>query len=359
MADTSPLTILVPGDPDQLTGGYVYNQRIAAALRKAGRIVTVQGLAGQFPEADDEAVRAADEALSVLPEGSQVVMDGLALGGLPDLVSRHAQRLRILALVHHPLADETGLKPDQAHRLKAAETRALACVDGVITTSGFTARRLADFEVEAGCINVVEPGTAVAPVAVGSGAEPRLLCVASLIPRKGQDLLLHALSRLRGLSWHCDLVGSAGRDPAFAAIVRDLVRQLDLEGRVVLRGEQNAQQLGSFYHHADLFVLPSFYEGFGMVVTEALARGLPVVTTTGGALQYTLPERTGIKVAPGDVDALTDALRRVLCNPGDLQELRSGAQAARLELRSWDQAGAEFGAAVDRLAAQPGKAAHG
>jgi glycosyltransferase involved in cell wall biosynthesis len=357
-AGTGPLTILVPGDPAQLTGGYLYNRHIARGLEKMGQRVRLQGLEGRFPETDDEARSAAEEALSRLPDGSRVIVDGLALGGLPELVSRHRHRLRILALVHHPLADETGLAPARADQLRDSETRALEAVRGVITTSTFTARRLADFEVPVNRIRVVEPGVEAAPEAAGSGTEPRLLCVASVLPRKGQDLLLEALGQLRDKPWCCELVGSTERDPAYAEKVWGLIERLGLSGRVRLCGEQSAQALGEFYHRADLFVLPSHYEGYGMVVTEALARGLPVLTTTGGALRFTLPDQAGVKVPPGDVEALTDALRTILSDPGRLQAMRRGARAVRQELRDWHQAAAEFGAAVDELAGSWGHASN-
>lgn len=348
--ERAPITILAPGDPNQLTGGYLYNRRIAGALNSRGWQVRLQGLPGRFPEADDCARTAAEATFSALPDESCVVVDGLALGGIPELVWRHRKRLRILALIHHPLADETGLAPGQAEQLRRSETRALAGVRGIIATSNFTAHRLADFQVQADRVRVAEPGVDPAPEAVGHGAEVRLLCVASLLPRKGQDLLLRALQPLQDSSWRCDLVGSPERNPAFAAKLRDLRASLALADRVQLHGEQSAAALDRFYHGADLFVLPSHYEGYGMVVTEALARGLPVLTTTGGALRFTLPDQAGIKVPPGDSQALTEALQSVLSDPGQLLRLRQGARSVRKTLKDWHQAAAEFGRAVDSLA---------
>lgn len=351
MNSASPVTLLVPGDPEQLTGGYVYNRRIAAAVRKAGGRLEIQGLEGRFPETDDQAREAADTALANLPDGSVVMVDGLALGGLPEIMARHRERLCLLALIHHPLADETGLSVAQAARLRDSETRALAQVRGVVTTSPFTAARLRDFQVPPERIQVVEPGVEPAPSAEGSPGEPRLLCIASLLPRKGQDLLVQALAQLQHLDWHCDLIGSLERNRPFAAQVQALIDGHNLGRRVRLLGEQPEAALAAYYHRASLFVLPSHYEGYGMVITEALARGLPVLTTDGGALRFTLPDQAGIKVPAGDLRALTDALGQLLSQPQVLSDLRQGASRARSGLQSWDEAGARFQSATAALLA--------
>jgi len=337
------LTMIVPGDPDQPTGGYRYDARVAAELRDLGIHVEVIGLAGRFPEADEEARAALDLALGGLPDGHVVVIDGLALGGLPDVAQRHARRLSLVALVHHPLADETGLAPERRRHLLGTEAEALAACDRIVTTSDFTARRLAELGLvppgrSSGRVHVAPPG--VDPAAARDRRDStiqRLLCVGSLVPRKGQDLLVGALADLGKRPWRLELVGDPDRNPEFAARLRAKIDRQNLAERITIHGVQDARALDATYRNADLLVVPSHYEGYGMVVTEALARALPMIATTGGALADTVPPSAALQVAPGDTDALADALRRWLDDPGLRAEKRAGAETARRSLAGWTE----------------------
>ena len=350
---TRRLDFIVPGDPAQRTGGYLYDAHIVAALRGLGWTVDVHGLPGRFPDADATARDALERTLAGLPSGRQVVVDGLALGGLPEVAIRHGRRLALVALVHHPLADERGLSLARRHCLLASERAALAAVGRVITTSPWTARRLADFGLQPSRVSTVEPGVAPLALARADGEPPRLLCVGTVSPRKGQDLLVRALACLRDTPWHCDCIGSSTRDPDFAGAVAGLIHEAGLDDRIQLHGECDDARLRAAYAGADLFVLPSHYEGYGMVVTEAIAAGLPVLTTTGGALSETLPPGAGIAVPPDDVDALTEALAALIGDRARRHALREGARKARAALRDWPQAGAEFAAALSGMERSP------
>ncbi|WP_110686980.1 glycosyltransferase family 4 protein [Salinicola aestuarinus] len=343
------LTLIVAGDPEQLTGGYRYDARIAEGLRSEGWQVEVVGLDGRFPEPDAVASHALDSALTALPDGARVVIDGLAMSGLPAIVERHASRLAVTALIHHPLADETGLDAAEQQRFRISETRALAAVERVIVTSVYTARRLADFEVPTDKLFVIEPGVDRGELSGTRREGPaRLLCVATLTPRKGQDLLVDALAELAELPWQCDLIGGLDRADAFVADVTQRIAHHGLETRIRLLGPVPSDALSAYYHDADLFVLPSHYEGYGMVITEALAHGLPVVTTTGGALAHTLPASAGLKVPPGDVPALRDALKRMLEDAESYRGFCQGAKDVRESLNDWPSAAKAFNVALER-----------
>lgn len=350
-------TLIVAGDPGQRTGGYLYDARIVEALREQGHQVTVVGLEGRFPLADEVAASALAHALEQQASGARVILDGLAVGALPDVVARHADRLDLTALLHHPLGDEQGLSSDEQQHLHRSELTGLGCVARIIVTSRFTARRLKVLAEQYAVpltapISVVEPGVAHAPIspAPREGEPLRLLCVATLTPRKGQDVLVKALAGLTHLPWQCDCYG-AERDAEFSASVRQRVEEHHLGERIALHGECDAATLEAAYHQAHALVLPSWYEGYGMVVTEALAHGLPVITTTGGALRDTLPEGAGLSVAPGDVPALQAALEQ-FCRDQTLRTaLRAGAAVARGELNDWQAAGAQFASALNMGAA--------
>ena len=347
------LHLIVPGALEQRTGGYVYDARIVDGLRRLGWTVRVHCLEGSFPDPDRKAVGAMHVALESIPTGAAVVIDGLAMGGLPGPIRDQAHRLRIISLIHHPLAEETGLSREDQRRLHESERAALELCRGVIVTSAFTAGGLAGYDVPPDRIAVAPPGTQRAPAAEGpgEGRPPALLCVATLTPRKGHDVLISALERISDVPWTCTCVGGLDRAPDFARTVRERVSRTDLDGRVDFVGEQADSVLWELYRGASMFVLASHYEGYGMVLMEAIARGLPVVTTTGGAIPSTVPPDAAILVPPGDSRALADALRTLLTDDGHRERLAAAARGHRDEIADWDVAARSFAEAIDALTA--------
>lgn len=344
---------LVPGDWDSRTGGYLYDRRIVDGLHAAGWHVTRCSPGDGFPQPDAGAREQARRVIDALPDGALVVADGLGFSALPDLVAQHAQRLRWVALVHHPLAFESGLSPAEQARLFDSERRALACARQVVVTSSSTALALAAFDVPAVRITVVEPGTDRAPQARGSGAGAEalsLLCVATITARKGHLVLIEALAGLRDRAWQLHCAGSLARDDATVAAVRAGVARHGLAARVTWHGEVDSHAIEALYAQADLFVLPSFHEGYGMALAEALAHGLPIVSCAAGAIVDTVPASAGVLVPPGDADALRDALRRLMDDADWRATLATGAREAAEHLPTWDDAGARFAAVLDAVA---------
>ena len=345
---TPPLHFVVPGPLDQRTGGYIYDRRMVEGLRALGWAVRVHELAGRFPQADASACAAAAAAIETIAAGGVPVIDGLALPAFVELPDRLPQPW--VALIHHPLALETGLTTVEAHAFADLERMLLPRAASVVVTSPRTLQDLRTYHLDDTRIAVVVPGTDPAPLARGSGSPGMaLLCVASLTPRKGHVLLLQALHGLRDLDWHLTCVGSAARDPACARSITAAIDRLGLRQRVTLIGEHAESDLAPFYDQADLFVLASYHEGYGMVLVEALARGLPVVSTSAGAIPDTVPEDAGLLVPPGDARALARALRQVITEPELRAKLSAGARAARGNLASWDDATRLFAATLAGL----------
>lgn len=347
----SACCFLIPGDWNTPTGGYTYDRRLVQAMREAGWRVDVLSLSGSWPHPDAAALAAAEASVASLADGTLVVADGLAFGALDGLAARHARRLRWVALVHHPLHLETGLTETTRQQLREVETRALHHARRVVVTSESTALDVAAMGVPSPTIAVVEPGTD--PVAMASPTAPRggptrLLCVATLTPRKGHALLLQALTGLTHLDWTLHNVGSATRDPDTAATLKTLAAPLGK--RVQWHGEVGAQALHAHYAAADVLVLPSLHEGFGMVVTEAIAHGLPVVASDAGALAQTLPPDAGLQVPAGKVAPLQGALERVLSDPALRERLAAGARAAARRLPTWPQQARRFAAVLEGVA---------
>jgi glycosyltransferase involved in cell wall biosynthesis len=351
------LCIVVPGCLDSRTGGYEYDRRMAVELRSLGWLVDVRTLDGSFPRPTTAAVSHAARVLAQIPDGSAVLMDGLALGAMPALVEAQAGRLRIVALVHLPLAAETGLEPAVAAGLETSERRALAAAALVVVTGDSVVRTMREYGVPRGRIAVVEPGTDPAPLARGSdGPALELLSVAALTPRKGHEILIRALTRARRNTWHLTCAGSLDRDARTVDRIRSLARKEGLEDRIALVGELGPEALAACYDRSDVFVLASLHETYGMAVAEALARGLPVVSTTAGAIPKLVGvdrpgEPGGLLAPPGDVEAFRSALVQVLDDAALRARLKDGARQARQELPTWQAAAAAMNAVLAQVAA--------
>ena len=340
------IALLVPGPFATVSGGYNYDRRLVGGWRALGERVEVVELAGRHPLPDAAAEDAARAALAAVPEGARIVVDGLGLPAFAALAEELVARGAV-ALIHHP----TALEGETAQReaLRAIEGDLLPRMARLVATSRLTAQRLVrDFGVEPGRVGVVEPGTDPAPRARGSGGPGvALLSVGTLIPRKGHDVLLRALAGIPDIDWRLTVVGAA-RDAVHAAGLAALAEELGVAGRVAFAGEVTGAALEALYDGADAFVLASHWEGYGMAVAEALARGLPVSVTAGGALGELVPLEAGSVSPPGDVVSLTKALRRVLYDTELRAAMAEAAWAAGQRLPRWDDRAAAFLAEMGR-----------
>jgi glycosyltransferase involved in cell wall biosynthesis len=345
------IVLIVPGRLDTRTGGYEYDRRIVAGLRDLGWSVDIREIGGGFPYPTPADLDEAGRVLASIPSGTSVLIDGLALGAMPAQIESEASRLRVIALVHMPLGSEVGIDPEVAAALEAGERRALAAATLVVVTGTATAGVLTRYGVSGRRVVVVEPGTDRAPLARGSGGPTlHLLCVATLNPGKGHDILFHALAAVPQRNWRLTCAGSVDRSPATVDRLRTLLRTLDLEKQVSVAGELDADAIARCYDTTDLFVLGTLHETFGMAVAEALARGLPVVATATGSIpELVLGNSAGIVVPPGNVDRMTEALSLVFGDAALRARLAAGARAARERLPSWEDASRRMAAALEGL----------
>jgi glycosyltransferase involved in cell wall biosynthesis len=340
------LVLAYPGDLETRTGGYIYDRRLAIELEARGWAVERLSLGDGFPLPSPARLATAERELARVPDGTTVLVDGLALGAMPRQVERVCARLDLVALVHHPLCLETGLSPDDTAALERSERESLAAVRAVVVTSRRTADTLVSLmALPAAAITVAPPGTDAAPVAGGSrDGKLRMLCVGTVIARKGQALLVEALAGVPG-RWELTIAGSLKADPATSTRLRAAIGEAGLDDRVRLVGELAPEALAAHYAASDLFVSASLYEGYGMALAEALARGLPIVAAAGGAVADTVPATAGLLVPPGDREALREALARCVGEPALLAWLREGALAERQRLPRWP----DMAARVERV----------
>jgi glycosyltransferase involved in cell wall biosynthesis len=342
----------VPGDLATPTGGYGYDRRMIAELQKLGWQVDVISLGDGFPRPSAETKAAARGKLAAVGQGCPIIVDGLALGVLPEAAAELREKNALLALVHHPLALETGLTAAEADALRTSERDALAAVRGVVVTSPSTATILTDdYDVPPELITVAYPGTDPGEIAKGSSdGIVRLLAVGSVVPRKGYDVLIAALAPLAALPWRLTIVGDRSRDEAAAEQLDTGILQNRLADKIDMLGALPAERLAALYAESDLFVLASRFEGYGMAFAEALAHGLPVIGTTAGAVPDTVPPNAGVLVEPNDVTALTRTLRMLIGNPKERQWFAAGAREAGAALPRWDDQARLLAGAIEALA---------
>ena len=350
----SPVHVVLPGDVDDVSvpsGGNSYDRHLCEGLEAVHEIV----LAGGWPRPDDSARTALAGALAEIPDGEVALLDGLVACGVPEIVVPQAKRLRVAVLVHLPLGDETGLAPALAAELDGRERETLLGAGAVVATSPWAARRLIEHHgLAARRVHVVTPGVDAEPLARGTDGASSLLCVASLTPRKGHDLLVEALAAVVDLPWTCVFAGPVSRDPGHVEEIRRLIERHGLGQRVLVVGPLTGEPLANAYSAADLAVLPSRAETYGMVVTEALARGIPVLATAVDGVPETLglaPDGTvpGILVPPGDVDELATALRRWFGESGVRDRLRASARLRRDALEPWSETSRRMADILARL----------
>lgn len=353
------VTFVVPDgidDPDQVSGGNVYDQHVRDELRNSGWDVQLVLVA-----AGDE--RQLAQALSGLPDDALVLLDGLLAVREPNVLVENSDRLRIIVLAHMvaSLLPETPDGAENATRCadpgtdirEDRERRALHAAHRVIATSNWTRSELITRDLaQAHRIVMAQPGTDPAPVRSASSSGGRLLCVGAVAAHKGQDVLLHSLAHLTDIDgWVCTFVGSHHPAPAYFAKLMAMVESAGLTDRVVFTGALTGVRLADAFGRADLVVVPSRSESYGMVVAEALARGIPVVATNVGGIPEAISSNVaGIIVPPEDPWALEVVLRQWLTSPARRAALNDEALKAREAGRSWNAAVAVVALTLDEVA---------
>lgn len=338
-------------DPANPSGGNGYDQRLCAGLAGLGWDVTTHTVAGRWPDPDTAALAALQRALASLHDTSTVLVDGLVGCLAPQVMVPASRRLRVALLVHLPF----GLAADDA-RLREAESAVLSSAAAVVTTSAWIRDLLLSaYPLDPARVHVARPGVDGAPLARGLEDAAGLLCVAAVARHKGHDLLVSALARVPTRTWSCRCVGPLDREPEFVAEVRRDVKEAGIEEQVGFTGPLSGDDLDRAYDAAGVLLVPSRFESYGMVVLEALARGLPVIAFAVGGLPEAMGVTPGgrvpgILVAPEDPDALLLAIAQWLEDRDLRAFLRDAASERRATLAGWDTTTD----AVVRAVRQPG-----
>lgn len=357
---------VMPGgvdDPANPSGGNAYDRRLCLDLPGFGWQVHKHQVSGSWPRPEAAARAELARTLSAFPDGTVVLLDGLVACGVPEIITPEAERLRLVVLVHLPLGDERGLAPEVAAELDAKERAVLQAVPAVVATSDWAVRRLVSHHgLAPERVHAAAPGADIAPLASGTDGLSRLLCVAAVTPRKGQHRLVEALAAARDLPWSCVCVGGLEQDPEYVAHLRGLIAKHGLQDRLELAGPKAGAELDAAYASADLMVLTSYAETYGMAVTEALARGIPVLATDVGGLPEAVGRAPdggvpGILVPPEDPAALAVELRGWFGEADVRRRLKAAARGRRAALNGWATTAQSLAGVLGRFPSEPRRAA--
>ncbi|WP_443046873.1 glycosyltransferase family 4 protein [Streptomyces sp. NBC_00267] len=357
---------VMPGgvdDPANPSGGNAYDRRLCLDLPGFGWQVHKHQVSGSWPRPEAAARAELARTLSAFPDGTVVLLDGLVACGVPEIITPEAERLRLVVLVHLPLGDERGLAPEVAAELDAKERAVLRAVPAVVATSDWAVRRLVSHHgLAPERVHAAAPGADIAPLASGTDGLSRLLCVAAVTPRKGQHRLVEALAAARDLPWSCVCVGGLEQDPEYVAHLRGLIAKHGLQDRLELAGPKAGAELDAAYASADLMVLTSYAETYGMAVTEALARGIPVLATDVGGLPEAVGRAPdggvpGILVPPEDPAALAVELRGWFGEADVRRRLKAAARGRRAALNGWATTAQSLAGVLGRFPSEPRRAA--
>lgn len=344
------IAFLVPGPITAISGGYGYDRRLLNGFSQAGHEVQLIELNGTHPLPDDEARASAVAALAAVPQDARIIIDGLGLPAFEPLLDALEKR-RAIGLIHHPTALEHGNPGPVRDALREAERAIFPRLARLVATSALTARRLApEFGADPARIGVVEPGTDPAPRSAGSGGPGcAILAIGTLVPRKGHDVLLRALGTLPDLDWTLTIAGSP-RDAVHADGLAALAEELGIAQRVTFAGEVAREALDALWSRADLFALATHWEGYGMAAAEALARGVPVAITAGGAIAEVVPHTAGVIAQPGDHASLGRAMRRPIFDTELRAEMADAAWEAGQRLPRWEDRATAFLHEIEKAA---------
>jgi glycosyltransferase involved in cell wall biosynthesis len=332
------------GDSSRKTGGYLYNRRVISGLRKRGFEIEEVVAGGASPEEQ----RTADPRFGSTFDPSKfgaIVVDALArIVIAPHLNSWLASR-PVVALVHElPGVASGGYGSGTVARERDFEEPLLRA-DRLVAVSEHGRKVLLGRGVAPGRIHLVPPGFDGIPVGDGSqvarGGPVRALCVAQWIERKGILTLVEAWMLRERKDAVLELIGETDADPDYALLVRDAIEAAP-RGSIVVSGCVDDASLGASYAAADLFVLPSRYEGYGIVYAEALAFGLPIIACDAGPVPELVGRQAAVLVRTDDKEALSAALDLLLGDSALRLRMSAAASRRASSLPRWEHTVAGF-----------------
>jgi len=277
---------LLSGDINSLTGGHLYNRHMVEGLRQKGHGVKVLRLDESTMLTHAIEIKCSSY-FNTLPPGSCVLIDSLVLGNIPGVLKKYSEKLTFIGLIHLPLTYNPLPGKNRKH-IANREVKAMMMTRHLIVTGRFTLRMLMDAGISHEKISLIEPGVENYPRKRYYADLPLgLLCISNYSQIKGQLLLVRALNRLRNNKWTLQMYGDINTEKPYVTRLKSIIANKKLNDRILLHDTIERNNISEAFLASDLFVLPSRFETYGMVLTESLAHGIPVVTTHAGNIPDT------------------------------------------------------------------------
>ena len=329
---------LIPEDINLLKGNYVYNKRIAEGLKAIGHQVIIQQLPDDFPFPSDTSLQQCRQIMGAIPQAEPVIIDNLVFGVIPDILKDFYLQKPIVALVHITLSADPNLTAYQREMVLSLEKKAQKYAKKFIVSSSYTANLLTAAGIEKNQINVIIPGVDNYPQKkIYPGKPSKLLSIANFTRNKGYMTLMKALTALKNKDWELHCYGNLNFDKEYVDELQMIIRRNGLKEKVWLHGPVSGKELSDVYLNADLFIHASNFETYGMAVAEALAHGIPVITSTGGGICETVPVKMGQFFNPGDVYVLQTIIEELLENPQLYKTLYTEASTYHNQVHTWQK----------------------
>lgn len=332
------LHFLIPGDINTLTGGYVYNKYIIEGLKTLGYVVNLHQLAGDFPFPSKQSMVECYSIFSDIPAREPIFIDSLAFGPMHKIIGKYFGKNPVIAIMHLPLPKNPNFSPAQKDKLYLQEKNSLGFATCIVAVSEFTKQLILDYGIDSNKIVVINPGVIDIPRKATYPNFPKnLLCVGSYLPGKGQLLLIQALSELIEMKWTLAMYGIQDFDANYVKQIQNSIEKTQLTERVFMNPPIAGKVLTNAYLHADLFVLPSLFENFSMALNDALYCGIPVVTTDGGGIPFSVPKDMGVFVPKGNAKELKYALANILTDSMLYKNLYVAASNYYKTANTWEK----------------------
>ena len=329
--------LVIYGSLDTLSGGYLYDRKLVEYLRAQGDTIEIISLPWR-----NYASHLTDNFSFKLPNNLDIlVQDELNHPSL-ILANRGKHVYPIIALVHHLRCSE--LRPKWQNTFyRWIEEKYLRSVDGFIFNSKTTKN------VVNGLMNQEKPSIVAYPPTDRFGEplseikitervksdELRILFLGSVIYRKGLLTLLEAVTRLKS-QVKVDIIGPLDSEPAYAKRIQEFIVANDLSSFIFLHGPLDKESLSERLKQAHVLVVPSSYEGFGIVYLEGMSFGLPAIGTTAGAAgEIIIDGVDGFLIEPGDTNLLADRLKSLNENRDILLQMSLAARRRYLSQPTW------------------------
>ncbi len=337
--------LLIYGSLDTLSGGYLYDRKLVEYLRAQGDEVKIISLPWR-----NYAAHLSDNLTFKLPPGLDVLIEDEL--NHPSLLRANCKPrpYPVISLVHHLRCSE--LRPRWQNALyKIVERKYLGSVDGFIFNSKTTQNVVNETVSHSKPCVVAYPPTdrfgeriTEEGIQIRAGRGPlRVLFLGNVMRRKGLHTLLEALRRLPPSSFVLDVIGSLNVEPEYAEAIRRRVAANGLSSIVRFHGALDNEELAAQMKQAHILVVPSSYEGFGIVYLEGMGFGLPAVGTSAGAAPEVIENgKTGFLIPPEDSSALAARLIDLTRNRAALVELSLNALRRYRRQPQWNETAAKI-----------------